>query len=404
MRGFALGEGVLTVPYDMVISYFLAAKASTGAVSTTVGIGIAKNGVTVAQGIQAPGHNTGPMLVRCGGNLDAAKGDVISVRLFADANDAVFDGSPLVLIAEKTGDGAIAYLESYVHRGFYVITGDNNAPILIPSPDADEADYGSVLTYAPAGIDSLLNGIISWRAPVIPDNPMKRAVVALSTSDILDLYTTEKQIAPAPGAGKLWNVVAASMVVTGGQAAMNQPKLILCLGDRDNNCTLAWTNAVNWIDVNMFQFLMGTYSGLIGGLYVTALPAVVNVSAAVNQPLNLAIPFGDGAILPTGSLTGFTLDNAGSGYAVDDTVTLQMQGNPGDLPAVFTVLAVDGGGAITDWMITDGGAGYAATSGYAQASTSGAGIDLAVVVTSITPLTDMHAEITVFYHEQNIPA
>lgn len=91
-----------------------------------------------------------------------------------------------------------------------------------------------------------------------------------------------------------------------------------------------------------------------------------------------------GAINNSDANHGISINVAGSGYAVGDTVTLSTPaaGAVSDR-AVLTVLAVDGSGAITDYEVTTPGALYAINEIVTQAATSGAGILFLGAVTNI---------------------
>lgn len=93
----------------------------------------------------------------------------------------------------------------------------------------------------------------------------------------------------------------------------------------------------------------------------------------------ISVLHGQGQIIPTGggSIQVTTLDSGGSGYAVNDTFSVD-----GGECASGTVTGVSGG-AVTTYTITNGGNGYSVTSGEGTQRTSGSGSGLTINITNV---------------------
>ena len=91
-----------------------------------------------------------------------------------------------------------------------------------------------------------------------------------------------------------------------------------------------------------------------------------------------------GAVNNSHSNHGLKVTNSGSGYAVNDTITLSSPA-AGGAPnrAVVTVLAIDGAGAVTNYSVTTAGSLYVQDEAFTQAATSGGGTNFAGNVVSI---------------------
>lgn len=83
-----------------------------------------------------------------------------------------------------------------------------------------------------------------------------------------------------------------------------------------------------------------------------------------------------------GPIATTVLDDGGSGYAVNDTGTI----NGGDSNAAYVVDAVDGGGAVTDYHLTANGADYAPSDHVATTATSGVGTGFQINIETVTPV------------------
>jgi hypothetical protein len=97
-----------------------------------------------------------------------------------------------------------------------------------------------------------------------------------------------------------------------------------------------------------------------------------------------AVAIAIGAVNDSHSNHGLKVTNKGSGYAVDDTITLSSPA-AGGAPnrAVVTVSAVDGSGAVTDYSVTTVGSLYVQDEAFTQAATSGGGSNFAGNVINI---------------------
>ena len=91
-----------------------------------------------------------------------------------------------------------------------------------------------------------------------------------------------------------------------------------------------------------------------------------------------------GAVNNSDANHGLKVTNSGSGYAVNDTITLSSPA-AGGAPnrAVVTVSAVDGAGAVTDYSVTTVGSLYVDNEAFTQAATSGGGTNFAGNVSNI---------------------
>ena len=91
-----------------------------------------------------------------------------------------------------------------------------------------------------------------------------------------------------------------------------------------------------------------------------------------------------GAVNNSHSNHGLKVSNKGSGYAVNDTITLSSPA-AGGAPnrAVVTVSAVDGSGAVTDYSVTTVGSLYVQDEAFTQAATSGGGSNFAGNIVNI---------------------
>lgn len=83
-----------------------------------------------------------------------------------------------------------------------------------------------------------------------------------------------------------------------------------------------------------------------------------------------------GGVNVPGPVATLTVHNAGSGYAVDDPITITGEGSS----ATAKVSAVDGGGAITGCLVMTGGSGYWPQTTLAVAGGSGTGAELRVSI------------------------
>jgi hypothetical protein len=91
-----------------------------------------------------------------------------------------------------------------------------------------------------------------------------------------------------------------------------------------------------------------------------------------------------GAINNSHSNHGLKVTNSGTGYIVNDTITLSSPA-AGGAPnrAVVTVLAVNASGAVTDYSVTTAGSVYIKNESLTQAATSGVGANFAANVSNI---------------------
>lgn len=107
-------------------------------------------------------------------------------------------------------------------------------------------------------------------------------------------------------------------------------------------------------------------------------------ASMVNQPIML-VSFANSY---TGSILTSSINTAGTGYVISDTITI------GD--ALITVNTVDGGGAVLTYTVTDAGRGFIVDI-YPQNSSSGAGTGFALSIDSITPLSNGTASLYIEY-------
>ncbi len=94
-----------------------------------------------------------------------------------------------------------------------------------------------------------------------------------------------------------------------------------------------------------------------------------------------------GAVNNSDANHGLSVTNYGSGYAVDDTITLSSPA-AGGAPnrAVVTVTAISGGGAtgpVSNYTVTTAGSLYVDNEAFTQAATSGGGTNFAGNVSNI---------------------
>ena len=93
----------------------------------------------------------------------------------------------------------------------------------------------------------------------------------------------------------------------------------------------------------------------------------------------ISILHGQGEIIPTGggSITASTLGSGGSGYAVNDTFSVD-----GGECATGTVTGVSGS-TVTSYTLSNGGNGYSTASGQGTQRTSGSGAGLTINITAV---------------------
>jgi hypothetical protein len=91
-----------------------------------------------------------------------------------------------------------------------------------------------------------------------------------------------------------------------------------------------------------------------------------------------------GAVNNSDANHGLKVTNKGTGYAVNDTITLSSPA-AGGAPnrAVVTVSAINAAGAVTDYSVTTVGSLYVQNEAFTQAATSGGGSNFAGNVSNI---------------------
>jgi len=196
------------------------------------------------------------------------------------------------------------------------------------------------------------------------------STVVLTRAQILALSATPVDVVPAPGPGKLINVLGYAVVLLFGSVQYQCSSDIL-FAFYDN--------------ATQNQVQSNTISGVVTG----AADANGYISGAVtgnapNAPANTnaAIAFQANATYNVGPISTTTLGAGGLGYAANDTGTI----TTGNGDATYTVLTVGAGGAVLTYSITAPGTLYATGAGQATATGGaqpGIGVGFTVNVTAV---------------------
>lgn len=181
---------------------------------------------------------------------------------------------------------------------------------------------------------------------------VKTTRVSVSSAEILDLHNTPKVLVPAPGAGKMIQLVdAVSFYTFGASWYISDDNLIIINAGTDGT-----------------YFTSGIALGSLGDqttLFVRVHRAWASEEVD-NQPVVLEAL---AAVRVTGNVGNTSVGDGGSGYDVDDTGGIAA----GSSDATYIVTAVDGGGAVTAFTITAPGTGYEVGDGQVTQVSTGAG-------------------------------
>lgn len=221
-------------------------------------------------------------------------------------------------------------------------------------------------------------------------SPLLEAVINLNATQILDSFNAPFEVIPAPGAGKIIVVVAASVSVTNGAVIFGQ------IGSQASQLT--WNSG----GVEIANAPVGIFRSGQLGYYTVVQNNIINKTPVTNKNVAFYAPAYAGpiAVASLGSATGagyvvgdtglidgngsgaqYVVDSTsplgGSGYAVGDTGTLDL----GNADAEYVVNTV-GSGAVLTYTITNAGTGYSegnssTTSGGAQPG-SGSGFNILI--------------------------
>ena len=203
-----------------------------------------------------------------------------------------------------------------------------------------------------------------------------------TAGQIRALFSAPVQVIPAPGAGKIIVPKFTYTVFTFGTKPYGPIA-------NDGGTNFAYGGQPNlFVGGPTGPAYAAERSLLTGGPLF--LPS--GLTPPINQGLFVTTLNGD---LSAGEITASTLGAGGLSYAVGDTGTI----SSGDGNATYVVTSVDGSGAITGYTLTNLGSGYAVGTGISTAvggAQPGGGTDFSINIGSIQP-GDGTAQVTVEY-------